>query len=379
MKLITLRTFVSLLFMILVYSASTGQSTVSYTSLDPNDGQTPAWTYCGVNGWMQISSNYCGQSISPAFSANMNSSGIMLLGVDAGGFGKAVNYPMTGGNFILFTENTGTTPQVMSEFIIRSINNGSNPVDLTSVQIYQETGSAVNFTFTGGTSYRGSELGSTVISIPSGVVTTATVSSAGFFGFNTVRILPATNIIFGVNAFTFSDSPLPVEWSYFEANQEESAVNLNWATHQEINTSHFDVQRKLPGGETFETIGTLEAAGNSDELKSYQFTDYSPKTGSIQYRIRQADLDGAYSFSRVEEVIAESAISLMPNPTNGIVHIETPDQSWSGRLLNLQGKILREISPTESQIDISDLPAGMYLMDLYNKTGERFTNKIVKN
>lgn len=379
MKLITLRTFVSLLFMILAYSASTGQSTATFTSTAPGDGAEGGWTYCGANGWILVSNNYCGQSISPAFSANMTSSNIGFLPVNTTSNGRAVSYPMTGGTFLLFTDITGTTPQLMREFIIRSFNNGTNPVDLTSVQVYQESGSAIDFTFTGGTSYRGSELGSTVISIPSGVVTTANLASAGFYGFNTVQALPATDVIFGLNAFAFSDAPLPVEWSYFEASQEESAVNLNWATHQEINTSHFDVQRKLPGGEIFETIGTQEAAGNSDELKSYQFTDYSPKTGSIQYRIRQADLDGAYSFSRVEEVITESAISLMPNPTNGIVHIETPDQSWSGRLLDLQGKVLREISPDQSQIDISDLPAGMYLMDLYNKTGERFTNKIVKN
>lgn len=366
--------------MILVYSASIGQSTVSYTSLDPNDGQTPSYTYCGVNGFMQISSNYCGQSISPAFSANMNSSGIMLLAINAVGAGRPINYPMTGGNFLLFTESTGTTPEVMSEFLIRSTNNGTNPVDLISVQIYQETGSPVNFTFTGGTSYRASDMGSTVVSIPSGVVTTATVSSAGFFGFNTVMILPATNIIFGVNAFTFSDTPLPVEWSYFEASQEASSVNLTWATHQEINTSHFDVQRKIPGDETFTNLGTLAAAGNSDEVNAYHFTDYFPKSGAIQYRIRQVDLDGAYSFSKVEEVIAESAISILPNPTNGIVHIQTPDlASWSGRILNLQGKVLREIPPAQSQIDISDLPAGLYLMDLYNTAGERFTGKIVKN
>lgn len=380
MKLITLRTFVSLLFMILVYSASTGQSTVTFTSTAPGDGAEAGWTYCGANGWILVSNNYCGQSISPAFSANMNSSNIGFLPVNTTSNGRAVSYPMTGGTFLLFTDITGTTPQLMREFIIRSFNNGTNPVDLTSVQVYQESGSAIDFTFTGGTSYRGSELGSTVISIPSGVGTTVNLASAGFYGFNTVQALPATDVIFGLNAFTFSDSPLPVEWSYFEANQEESSVNLNWATHQEINTSHFDVQRKLPGGETFETIGTLEAAGNSDELKSYQFTDYSPKTGSIQYRIRQADLDGAFSFSKVEEVIAESTISVMPNPTSGIVNIQTPDPtSWSGRILDLQGKILKEIPSDQSQIDISDLPAGMYLMDLYNKTGERFTNKIVKN
>lgn len=377
MQVLTQRVFASLLLMILFHCTLIAQ-TATYTSTAPGDGQVGGYTYCTANGWIVVSSNYCGQSISPAFSANMNSSNIRFLAIDALGFGRTTNYPMTGGNFLLYTETTGTTPELMSEFIVRSLNNGTFPVDLTSVQVYHEAGIPIDFTFQAGTTYRTSDLGSKVVSIPSGVVTTVSLVGSGFFGFNTVQILPASNVIFGVNAFTFSDTPLPVEWSYFQASQSGDAVHLSWATQQEINTSHFDIQRKLPGEASFTTLGNLEAAGNSDKMKAYQFIDHAPKSGSLQYRIRQVDLDGNYSFSRVEEIVTESVVTLMPNPTNGIIYLNTPDQTWSGRLLDLQGKEMMKIPLTRSKIDISALPAGIYFLDLNNQVGERFKDKIVK-
>lgn len=381
-KLTRPRTFLSLLFVFLFHFTSFGQtSTLTFTSNNPALGQSGGYTYCTAEGWIVKSNNYCGQVVSPAFTSNMNSSNIMFLGVSPSFTGRTTVYPMTAGNYVLYTASGGATPEAMLEFIIRSINNITYPVDITSVDIYHEHGSDMEFTFTGGSSYRGTELGSRVVTIPSGVATSVSLSGSGFYGFSTIRIIPTTNIIFGTNAFTFTDvdTGLPVEWAYFEASQDETAINLNWATQQEINTDYFDVQRKSPDDETFLTIGTLDAAGTSDELKSYQFADHLAPSGSLNYRIRQVDIDGKESFSKVEEIRATSAISFAPNPTTGLIDISASGQTWSGRLLNLHGKVVREIPSNQSQLNISDLPAGIYLIDLRNKEGQTFTKKIVKN
>ncbi|MEZ4777669.1 MAG: T9SS type A sorting domain-containing protein [Bacteroidia bacterium] len=381
-KLTKQRTFASLLFVLFSYFTSFGQtSTVTFTSNNPALGQSGGYTYCTAEGWIVKSNNYCGQVVSPAFTSNMNSSYIMFLGVSPSFTGRTTVYPMTAGNYVLYTASGGATPEAMLEFIIRSLNNTTYPVDITSVEIYHEHGSDMEFTFTGGSTYRGTDLGSKVVTVPSGVATSVSLSGSGFYGFNTIRIIPASNIIFGTNAFTFTDldTGLPVEWAYFEASQDNASIHLAWATQQESNTDYFDIQRKAPGDDTFLSIGTLDAAGNSNEIRSYQFVDHLVPSGSLHYRIRQVDIDGKESFSKVEEILANPAISFTPNPTNGMIDINASGQSWSGRLLNLHGKIIREIPYNQSQLNISDLPAGIYLIDMRNNEGQTFTKKIVKN
>ncbi len=66
---------------------------------------------------------------------------------------------------------------------------------------------------------------------------------------------------------------LPAKPFLFTGNcTEQNSIRLQWSTATEINNDYFTVERSIDGN-TFETIGIVEGAGNSSTTHNYQFTD----------------------------------------------------------------------------------------------------------
>jgi hypothetical protein len=118
-----------------------------------------------------------------------------------------------------------------------------------------------------------------------------------------------------VNAINPGNSPLPVELTSFNAISTESKVTLNWQTATEVNNYGFEVERQtgaLTGSATvWETVGFIEGSGNSNSEKSYSFVDdltlnhnltLNNPAPKVQYRLKQIDNDGTFSYSNEVEV-----------------------------------------------------------------------------
>ena len=94
----------------------------------------------------------------------------------------------------------------------------------------------------------------------------------------------------------------------------------SWQTQQENNTSRFEIERAYDNT-TFEKIGTVSAAGISNSIKSYTFSD----NGNISkaesfYRIKMIDKDGAFTYTPTKSVkgsTAKSDFIISPNPNRG--------------------------------------------------------------
>ncbi len=98
-------------------------------------------------------------------------------------------------------------------------------------------------------------------------------------------------------------SQLPVELTTFTATERNNIVTLKWKTATEVNNYGFQVQRKKEKGKSdWEDIGFVEGHGNSNSPKEYSFKDENPPSGEIQYRLKQIDIDGAFTYSNVVEV-----------------------------------------------------------------------------
>ncbi|MGB0521333.1 MAG: T9SS type A sorting domain-containing protein [Flammeovirgaceae bacterium] len=137
-------------------------------------------------------------------------------------------------------------------------------------------------------------------------------------------------LAFSENFVTFATTDsnttvLPVELLSFKAFLNNEAVELQWATAAESNSSHFLIEKRNAAGD-FVSIGRVEAQGNSTTLMNYRFYDLEPQVGGNYYRLKQVDLDGSFTNSRVVEVIIDSegesvalerSILLYPNPTYG--------------------------------------------------------------
>ncbi|MFH0736140.1 MAG: T9SS type A sorting domain-containing protein [bacterium] len=113
---------------------------------------------------------------------------------------------------------------------------------------------------------------------------------------------------------------LPVELTSFTASSSNDMVNLSWSTATEINAYLFEVQRSSDNN-NWVTVGDVDAAGNSNSVKNYEYTDVSVVSGKYYYRLKQIDNDGAYEFSDVVEVevgipTTYSISQNYPNPFN---------------------------------------------------------------
>ncbi len=110
-------------------------------------------------------------------------------------------------------------------------------------------------------------------------------------------------------AATFSattSGSLPVKLTDWGATYSSGKVLLNWGTAQEVNASHFLVERSIDGV-NFQTLVRLEAKGNSSVQSYYQAEDKKPFNGRSYYRLKMVDLDGTYSLSAIKTIVINDA------------------------------------------------------------------------
>lgn len=114
-----------------------------------------------------------------------------------------------------------------------------------------------------------------------------------------------------------SAGAFPVEYLSFEAEPTETGVTVSWATATESNNDFFLVQRSQ-NGHDWEAIEQVNGAGNSSQPIKYQVVDNQPVLGLSYYRLKQVDLDGAFSVSTVKQINVEALdnleIKIYPNP-----------------------------------------------------------------
>jgi hypothetical protein len=75
-------------------------------------------------------------------------------------------------------------------------------------------------------------------------------------------------------------------------------VMLSWSTASESNNSMFLVEKSENGGE-FVLTGTVRGAGNSKNEKKYNFLDAQASGSKVNYRLKQVDFDGSFSYTDV--------------------------------------------------------------------------------
>ena len=166
-----------------------------------------------------------------------------------------------------------------------------------------------------------------------------------------------------------SGSILPVELISFEAKKEESQVALKWEAEKEISLEGYEVERSLDG-ETFEYIGFIEA-NNAFEAQTYTYNDKDENEGTVYYRLRSMDTDGAEEVSEVRSVkllgkVAEKLvdINIYPNPATEYVNIDAGPENDSNKsvtIYNASGQIMTQTSfVNETTIITDDYNAGSY-------------------
>lgn len=179
-------------------------------------------------------------------------------------------------------------------------------------------------------------------------------------------------------------SIFPVELLSFEAKQEGNKVRLNWETTAEWNHTGFEVERSADG-RLWQPIGYEKGNNKGDEYYSYQFYDDQPLSGYNYYRLKDIDLDGKFHYSFIVSVHMkyEQFVILYPNPTRGEIFVrmsvDMEDSLEEVRLFNVTGsvpKIIKNVS-RKGSIYMADLAAGMYVVELRFRSGEKVRKQLV--
>ena len=185
-----------------------------------------------------------------------------------------------------------------------------------------------------------------------------------------------------------TDAATPVELTSFTATSTSSAtVLLSWHTATEVNNYGFQVERQKEKGESeWENIGFVEGHGNSNSPKDYSFVDADKLIGTIKYRLKQIDIDGAFEYSDIVEVNINSDLPAKfeltqnyPNPFNPTTTINyTVPVVETRHALSLQlnvydalgRKVATLVNETKTpgnysvQFDASKLSSGIYYYTL---------------
>jgi len=191
---------------------------------------------------------------------------------------------------------------------------------------------------------------------------------------------------------------LPVELSSFNGTLRAGKVVLTWETASELNNYGFEVERKVFSRQ-WERIGFVAGQGTNNSTGTYRYQDNLSSSllsaDHILYRLRQIDLDGSETVSPVVEVMLSGSrnpvpeFSIHPNPAKNTVWISMdefgPDIS-SIRIYDRIGRLLlyREIANHATNgfrmlpLDVSALPAGMYILERINNRNVRIARLIVK-
>lgn len=178
-----------------------------------------------------------------------------------------------------------------------------------------------------------------------------------------------------------NEQPLPVNLASFSASVKGRDVALEWKTSFEENNSGFYLERKNSAGGKWLSIGFIAGKINTNTLTEYRFTDKKLVTGDYNYRLKQTDLNGNYTYYDLQgniKIGIPDNLSLSqnyPNPFNSStkIDLELPQQSnIKLYLYDIAGREIKRIINSEEyqggyytiDIDAGNLPSGTYFCKL---------------
>jgi hypothetical protein len=108
---------------------------------------------------------------------------------------------------------------------------------------------------------------------------------------------------------------------------------------------------------------------NTTNISTYSFIDKHPFAGINYYRLKQIDIDGAYSYSKVvalsfDESNMEWEIWAYPNPANEYLHLQLSNALTSKMAVTVYNSVGQKV--IEQEIKSRDLTTSLPIQHLEN-------------
>lgn len=180
-------------------------------------------------------------------------------------------------------------------------------------------------------------------------------------------------------------NPVPVVLSEFSAAVINCEPLLKWVTENEVNSKQFEIEKSL-NGSTWAITGNVAAAVNSDKKTNYSFTDNNTTSPSkILYRLKMIDQNGSYKYSYVLPVYLnckEIKTFIYPNPVKSGKLVISRTGSVGKAMCSLAtttGQLIFKATITTgtNYLNVSNLPAGIYILEIKQPGIKSITEKII--
>jgi hypothetical protein len=177
---------------------------------------------------------------------------------------------------------------------------------------------------------------------------------------------------------------LPVKLVTFTGKIMDRHVELDWMTASEENNDYFTIERS-ENGIDFDSVLSVGGAGNSSEQLRYSAVDNTPVTSAVvYYRLKQTDYNGAYEYSKVirldtQELMPEDGLTMYPNPASDALMVHNLKEGGIAvRIISDRGVpvFTNSVTDAEMQIDVSNIPNGLYTVEMVSN-GKRKVEKLI--
>jgi hypothetical protein len=273
------------------------------------------------------------------------------------------------------------------------------PVMIMRVEYLSEANTWLPLT---GSPYTAPAVGQTIDPVWVGIGSTFNLPPTGTFLVKSIRLVVADETHggcgndFAIDNITLSQcsssGTAPVTFLSINARQKGSGVNVEWSTSQELNSKSFVVEKSADGNSNWNTVASIDGAGNSSTVKNYSAFDAQPLKGVNFYRIKQVDIDGNFKYSKTVSLkwnINKTGVSVLANPFHSSLTVNfssSTNQVISARLVDITGKQVAaekwSITTGNTRKDFSNvngLQQGMYIITVSGANGEiLYNNKVIK-
>ncbi len=192
----------------------------------------------------------------------------------------------------------------------------------------------------------------------------------------------------GMWSTSLSIPVVPVTLTEFRGTLQNKQVLLQWSTSTEVNSKHFELEKSW-NGIHYKKIATLPAAGYSNTVKKYSFTDMEKLSEKNFYRLRSVDIDEKSKLSDIvliKPAGIQQEMIVLGNPFKNNISIrfvQAPETAGKLRLTDMSGRLMatQKIAVGEQQVQFllppGKLSRGIYLLQaLIN--GNEFIKQVIK-
>jgi hypothetical protein len=181
------------------------------------------------------------------------------------------------------------------------------------------------------------------------------------------------------------NSALPVSIGNLQAkrtNAEEAIVK--WNTYSEKNNKGFEVYKKDATTTDWVLIDFVAGKMNSNENQYYNYIDKNAGKNAVAYKLKQIDIDGAFKWSK-EVIIApyldetnKEILSVLPAGSKQFNFNPKTELNYTIWVYDAHGRIIKEfkLEPQKQVINLSDLPDGVYFLQVQTTDGQQQVIKL---